>query len=443
MTEIGAAYGMGNRVLGDWKRCDEKKIGSCNEETDGCCAVVPCVLCISLFPYGEDASYGKAEYTSGEWIGTIAGLEFVAWFERNYDGECEFVITLAGTEVVRVLKCDPYSPVSCRSPSGSVDVAIDYVEGVLEWDTYESLEVDMVVDPDTLCKVPFCGTCTCTCECLCVTLDPASGEGATCAFELCNTAYSCDPPLWSGEITCGYTDYFLEFALEADQYTGQCLLAMSVDGEFIEYIEVGDCGAISATITLPNYAVITVSCKKCSCEPVAVYQCECRLDILATSGATAEAELGECDKEPGGEPTTTPTENRAWNEEDCYFAYAYPHIINAFPPNCNEGDPDVFSKRVVFVQKLSENDAPFINNSLVEIGEWYAVVYKVNSDEILGIYYDYDICCINENPNDAATSHLAWIRFTGVVLGSIPYSILVYNVTTAAEYGNCGLPAPF
>jgi len=79
------------------RRCDERRSDSCSDETDGCCAVIPCTYCLIWEVYGDTPEYGTATFASNGWTGTIANATFAGYWERNYDtGECEFVVVLDG-----------------------------------------------------------------------------------------------------------------------------------------------------------------------------------------------------------------------------------------------------------------------------------------------------------------------------------------------------------
>lgn len=121
---------------------------------------------------------------------------------------------------------------------------------------------------------------------------------------------------------------------------------------------------------------------------------------------------------------------------------AYLHKLTAFPPDCTSTDSDVLSKRLVFVKKGGTGVTPNINNTIVQQNDWYVVVYAATTDTILGVFYDYDICCQNETPENAATSHFVWVRFPGVILGDASYTVGMYSQSNADTYGNCGYERP-
>jgi len=84
------------------KPCSEFLTEACDTAPhDGCCSATPCKLCLELDVYGEPTAYGTATFGGSSWTGTVGGLAFVSYWEKNYEGECEYVVTLDGEEVYR------------------------------------------------------------------------------------------------------------------------------------------------------------------------------------------------------------------------------------------------------------------------------------------------------------------------------------------------------
>ncbi len=48
----------------------------------------------------------------------------------------------------------------------------------------------------------------------------------------------------------------------------------------------------------------------------------------------------------------------------------------------------------------------------------------------------------NETPENAASSHLAWIQVDNLNLPGGEYSVVLYNTFTAYQYGDCGFSPP-
>lgn len=241
------------------KKCDEFRTDICDtEKHDSCCSVAPCVICLKFEEYGTDPEYGSADFATNSWSGTVAGLAFVAYWERNqYTDECEFVVIFDDEEVYRA-SC--YEGASCRDPGGSVEVSIPYADGTLTWSVDRKRPLPYVVDPDTGCRTHFCGNCECTAECLCVTVtDGYSGEVST--GEICDISYSdCDAPLWEGTVG----DHLISLELSRDRY-GECILLVSVDGIEEDPVYPEGCTNLSATIELYDGTVIQIAGKECVC----------------------------------------------------------------------------------------------------------------------------------------------------------------------------------
>lgn len=196
-----------------------------------------------------------------------------------------------------------------------------------------------------------------------------------------------------------------------------------------------------------NFKKIQLECD-CGCQRE--YPCECRVDgTHVVYGYVNQSSGSPCEINPiNGSSAIKPTTNKAFRDgtfpdtELCLYTYSFLVLVNAFPPDCTETDPDVLSYRVVFVNK-NYGDAPLIDNSRAGHGDWYAVVYRQTTDTILGIFYDYEVCCHNNTEEDPASSHLSWVKFNLVTLGASVYDLYIYNPDTAEMYGDCGYALPF
>ena len=204
------------------KKCSERVSNSCSDETDGCCAVIPCSYCLEWDSEGSyTTEYGTADFATNNWTGAVAGVTWTAYWERNYDtDECEFVVLFDGEEVYRK-SC--YEGQSCRDSSDSVTVSLQYLTGVLTWQKFLARPLEYIDDEDTNCKIHFCDECECSTECLCVTI--TEPDTTTSAGEICDTAYACDPPLWEGTVGA----FELSVALGRDEYN-RCIITATVDG---------------------------------------------------------------------------------------------------------------------------------------------------------------------------------------------------------------------
>jgi hypothetical protein len=74
------------------------------------------------------------------------------------------------------------------------------------------------------------------------------------------------------------------------------------------------------------------------------------------------------------------------------------------------------AKRIVFVKKTTAEDAPWINNAIVGVEDWYAVVYDMTPGAP-SIFYEYSQCCLGAATTTGASSHLIRVTFPGINLG--------------------------
>jgi hypothetical protein len=419
-----------------WKHPDNKLKG-CQEflteacdivPHDGCCSATPCSLCLEWETY-TGIDYGSADFGASTWSGTVGGIDFTSYWERNSYDECEYVVTFGGYEVYRAT-C--YEGASCRNPAGEVSATVGTETGTLRWSVYEPRELELIDNPETGCRDFFCGSCRCSCDCFCVTITSVGivvGTG-----QICDVSYPCDAPVWEGTVG----DYDLSFALGRDDETGECIITATVNGEEQQPVFVTGCADMSASVTLYDGTVISVVCRQCSCNEPVVYPCECRRDGDSwEADITAGATTCTISSPPlsYASPLIVPEAKRAWNDGDCVFGAPFTYLITAFPPLCIDPNTSHF---IAFVQKVTSGDTPFIDNSLVQENEWYAVVYDDTTYDIIGISYEYSSCCKNETPTNAATSHLIWVQWDRVPMGGgIEYSIRMTNLNAVAAYGTC------
>ncbi len=413
------------------KPCAEFMIEACDSApTDGCCGATVCRLCLEWEVYGEAIAYGSAIFAGSSWTGTVGGVAFVSYWERNSYDECEYIVTLDDEEVYRAT-C--YEGASCRNPAGEVAVSTAYLEGTLRWSKHEPRELALIDNPDTGCRDFFCGSCRCSCECLCVTITDVGiivGEG-----EICDVSYPCDAPVWEG--TVGY--YELSVALGRDEYTGECVITLTANGEEQDPVFVTGCADMSASVTLYDGTIISVACKQCSCEEIGPFECECRADFDATMLGTVVSGGTSCNLSPiggaiGSGGTLVPLAERAWNPEDCVFAISVTDLIFPLMPSCLNPDN---AKYIVIVKKASDATNPFRDDTIVQKYEYYGVVYHSSGSPLRHISYEYSLCCKNETPGNAATSHLIYITIHNMLLGSAYYDFTLRNPTQEATYGGC------
>lgn len=257
------------------KPCSEFKVEVCDlAPADGCRGVLPCVLCLEWEEYESGITGGFADFTGNSWAGSVAGHSFVSYWERNQYDECEYVVLLDDEEVYRAT-C--YEGASGRHPSGSVAVATSYAEGTLRWRKRDPRELKTIIDPDTGCRIYFCGDCRCSCNALCVEVSEVLYSGSiayavdTYSGELLDTSYSdCDPPVWAGAIG----RFNISLALDRDDY-GNCIVVPTVDGEEQAPISVVGCDDMSGTVELADGSSFTFRCKDCDNCPTVIGNCIC------------------------------------------------------------------------------------------------------------------------------------------------------------------------
>lgn len=256
------------------KKCSEFRASPCDPtETDLCCEVIPCSYCLR-FEVGYDVYEGDAPFSTNGWLGTVAGANFFAFWERNYyTNECEFVVTLDDEEVYRK-SC--YEGQSCRDSSDSVAATIGYDEGTLSWTKVLKRPLAHIIDPYTGCETWFCGDCECTCEALCVDVREVLFSGDT---EYAVDTYSgelpdistdeCGPPIWEGTVG----SFTISLTLSRDEY-GNCILTPTVNYVELDSVLVDGCEDLTATFELEDGSSFTVRCKRCSCAEV-IGDCIC------------------------------------------------------------------------------------------------------------------------------------------------------------------------
>lgn len=240
------------------KKCSERRTNSCSDETDGCCGIIACDYCLEWETY-DGTDYGTANFPEGgtAWTGTVGGAEFIAYWEKDEYGTCEFVVNFDGEEVYRK-SC--YEGQSCRDSSDSAEASIGYETGTLRWEKYESRPLPTVVDYDTGCRVHFCGTCHCSCECLCVTI--TEPDGTVYKGEICDQTYDdCGAPEWVGAVG----GRAISLTLDRDEY-GDCIIGGSIGYDDAEWTVLPSCQGWSVSFDLPDYTTVFLRCKDCDCE---------------------------------------------------------------------------------------------------------------------------------------------------------------------------------
>ena len=350
-----------------------------NVPADGLCGVIPCSLCLEWETY-TGIEYGSADFATSSWTGTVGGIAFTSYWERNASGIGEYVVTFGGYEVYRAT-C--YEGASCRNPSGEVAATVGTESGTLRWSVYEPRELELIDDPVTGCRDFFCDSCRCSCDCLCVTITEAS---ATITGEICDVAYQCDPPLWAG--TIGYYELSLQLGRDA---SGTCIITPTVNGDELEPVAFPGCASGAATITLYDGTTIAVRCKKCACSTPTLCCGGRNLDgtlylKLEYPGTSAMVDCGDSlitltDNGSGlwtGNGTVQ-VEIPSGGGEECvpivaYFEFycdeagpvyemrwRFTYLGTEYPEDPNGSDPDENGKRWCGLIRISEDcDYPFL-----------------------------------------------------------------------------------
>ena len=283
---------MHSKISPRFKRCEEFVVGSCNDDTEDCCAVIPCSLCLELTIY-PDILYGFAPWIeeSFQYYGTVTDPEsgehtFSAYWEKDYGtGDCQFVVEWDDEVVYTKGLCEYTDPITCRDPGDEVEVDVEYgVTGTLEWLVREMIEVRRVAEDG--CTVPWCDDCLCACKKLCVTVaytDYVDEENSCIAegvFDFSGdqcTDGTATTVKWSGSATCesgkswgGYIE------MDVDSY-GNCTISGELTtGDPTAVLDsqgmITNCSQVAAGWVIDEYdydITVNISCLKCGdCSPV-------------------------------------------------------------------------------------------------------------------------------------------------------------------------------
>jgi len=260
---------------GSLDKCSERHADACNPIlTDHCCAVIACVYCLKWKVYGELDEIGIATFDpdTGRWVGTIIGLEFIAYWDNQY-GVCYFIVELDGVQIAK-LEC---GLTECRDSSSSVDMTINYEHGELSWTKQETHKLPYVANEHG-CMDFFCGNCECVCKELCAILKIPLGDGyqfgARQFFEgedeLGLSSYTdCDPPEWFGSVPVTFgalsKDISVFVYMYRDPLTGDCYISGEAHEQELTPTKIGNCKQIDVTFTLYDGSIVRIKCKDCGC----------------------------------------------------------------------------------------------------------------------------------------------------------------------------------
>lgn len=222
----------------NFDRCDHKVLGTCSTETEGCCGVVACNLCIQITSdYTELVVDRKvAPFSSPGYAATLGVVVFEAYWRRDYTtDECVFIVEVTDaveTQVLEFSKC--YDAASCMAPAGSVAIQYDGKPHVLSWEPSDIVTLKHRVEGE--CKKPFCGECTCAPREICVTLT----IGGCTVSELVGLEPSeCkeeEPPVWEFTLVCpdGGPTVSGTVSLLREEYTNACILNVVIPAHYID-----------------------------------------------------------------------------------------------------------------------------------------------------------------------------------------------------------------
>jgi hypothetical protein len=254
----------GNYRKINFDRCDHKVLGTCDEETDGCCAVVACDLCLQLFD--AELSPEQREFATPidsvriSWDGTgyrgsLRNVVFESMWQRGYDGKCRFIVDIDDgfgyPQTLAFFKCETDAEAeyggesaSCMFPSGEATVTVP-LEGapkalVLVWSPLDIVTLRHRKEPGIECNFPACGDCTCSTRELCLELTSSDGcvESKIVNFLANPECPLQELPEWDYEFTCGYDVVTGSLRLEHNDETGQCELIHEVPAEYVEQVVV-------------------------------------------------------------------------------------------------------------------------------------------------------------------------------------------------------------
>jgi hypothetical protein len=285
--------------------CGEEAV--CNEaelRCDPCCRCIPQRLCAKLEAYGCDCD-GLAELLQGNGNGEFRG-EIVCGSEvaeivvlLHFENQvCYWRVIIESFYIDELFEIGPEKQ-SCEYPELVLTVPFAACDVTLEITRHEYRDLKPITDESNDCSTePFCGECRCTCDCLCVTI--IRPNGSYWQGEICDVSYSDDdPPLWSGDVPCGYsTPCSLTLTLSRDEYSGACLFGGSAGDDELELVEVGDCKFLAASWVLSDYTKISVRCKECSCDEGSGQPC-CPDRCMPTVRPPIQ---GNCTGAPGENP---------------------------------------------------------------------------------------------------------------------------------------------
>jgi hypothetical protein len=291
------------RPLQRLRRCNETVVDACEPDrvapadktlpTAGCCAIIPCEICVELDLLGTIYN-AIATWDGDQWTAVINGIDVAFYWDQPAD--CSFFVYFDGVEVYEAPRCltpeeeaaGVIVPTDCRSPSGSVTVTVGADSGTLSWFVVFDRTLARLEKNTERCADYWCGNCDCICEEMCATITAAGGDygGVSCRTILTLNAFDdCDDftPTWSGTVDCliGKFDIVISIVRATVAETGIAVGDCKLLYEVYDYDEFGDpntekiptaivdtstkvltCSTMAYEISLQGYT-ITGSCLRC------------------------------------------------------------------------------------------------------------------------------------------------------------------------------------
>lgn len=126
-------------------RCDHRLLGTCDEGTEGCCAVAACAICLKILDeYGELLASDAADFDGSGYVGSVGGISFRSFRGRSqYSDDCVFTVIIDeggyDEQFLEFAQCDDDEAVSCREPTGEAEVEYNGKPATLVWEPVETI----------------------------------------------------------------------------------------------------------------------------------------------------------------------------------------------------------------------------------------------------------------------------------------------------------------
>ena len=243
--------------------CNEKEL-----KCDPCCRCIPQRLCATFEAYGCDCD-GVAAYLPIDEDNTYRG-EIVCGTQvmdlmvlLHFENQTCYWRVISESFYIDDLFEIGADKQSCERPALTLDVSFSECSGILRIERHEQERLEPRVEPDCG-ELPWCGSCQCTCKTLCVLISQYMGRRyygeLPGQFASGGSSY-----IWEGSILALPTSYAVSIELTRDQYTNECIIGGSVDGEELIWQEISGCDSIVVTWQLYDGTRIEIRCKHCSC----------------------------------------------------------------------------------------------------------------------------------------------------------------------------------